>query len=362
MRYGLYFLIQGHLGISHFGLRQQVAKRFGVQGAVREQPPSHLTLKYDFEANEKQIEEIHCLVSHFVKSRDCQDCYFSIGGIGQFGESTIFMNAVASPEAKDVMNQLFSQLKNLPWMTWKDESGKPIEAEFLELHATLAYKDVTPEQYPEIYAFIEDSLKNQEPVNYLFNHIAICPLIDGYRQVERVYYFKDPPTSLHNSINIPIGHQGLCDSGHLKIPDLVQVEGTIEEILPLAKSIIHFDEKRVRFWKSDHVDALVNVAIERRVAGLENKTKFADIVNIIIQKHCNAILYGGYLRDIFACGQLSDDIDMLYTLPVNTLQEVCQVHNWDFYRKKEELTGQNGFLMLDSLHIAKICSNRTSPR
>ena len=119
MKYSLYFLIQGHYGIDHFKLRQEIAEQFGEYEAVAMQPPSHLTLKYDFSATQQQLEELEkVLIEYCLSIQDPAYLEFD-DHFCHFNQETIYIAPHPSPLLKDQLAELHKRLKSLPWMTWK---------------------------------------------------------------------------------------------------------------------------------------------------------------------------------------------------------------------------------------------------
>ena len=77
-----------------------------------------------------------------------------------------------------------------------------------------------------------------------------------------------------------------------------------------------------------------------KVDGLEQwGIRFIDIFNIIVQLGQRAFVYGGFIRDVFATGAISDDIDVLFTCSVEKLVDVCEARKWPYYLKKDPDTG-----------------------
>eukprot|EP00003_Mantamonas_plastica_P024277 TRINITY_DN4493_c0_g3_i1.p1 TRINITY_DN4493_c0_g3~~TRINITY_DN4493_c0_g3_i1.p1 ORF type:complete len:313 (-),score=109.23 TRINITY_DN4493_c0_g3_i1:93-1031(-) len=60
---------------------------------------------------------------------------------------------------------------------------------------------------------------------------------------------------------------------------------------------------------------------------------------MIIDGGYQVFVYGGFLRDLFH-GKIGDDIDILFTCPVDFLVEECDKREWSYYLKRSEKTGK----------------------
>eukprot|EP01094_Clydonella_sp_ATCC50884_P025805 TRINITY_DN6912_c0_g1_i1.p1 TRINITY_DN6912_c0_g1~~TRINITY_DN6912_c0_g1_i1.p1 ORF type:complete len:545 (+),score=184.50 TRINITY_DN6912_c0_g1_i1:79-1713(+) len=330
--YSLFFLLPGTAGVSHFHLRSSIAEKFHVHEALARQPPSHLTLKYNFQASVFQLNELQMALDDLASN--LRAAPMRVGGYGHFSNNVIFTEVHRSEEVEKAVARFLTCMRSLEWMTWKQLTPDKTEMDELHLHATLAYKDIGP-KFDEIWAWLHEGDRAKQHHDVLFDHIALCSLDatleNPFWQVDKVYFFQPPECSLSTSLDF--------DETVSHVPDLA-VARTVSAASVLTTAAEEMLDNAVVFHSSV-IDSMVHLALTRHVEGLEEwGVRFIDIFNIIIQQNQRAFVYGGFLRDLFTTGSLSDDIDVLFTCSCEALVEVCKARGWPYYLKKHPDTGE----------------------
>lgn len=155
-------LLKGDAKKYHTKLRAEVCKKFKVPLALKSKIPSHITLKYSFEANAKELKQLEKTIEEFTK-RNCE-CNIVIGGFSHFLREVIFLKINETKEMRNVQKGLVSKLKELNWITWNEHDGKN-----MKFHATIARHDIGT-KFDDIYSYVND---HERIFESKFNNIAI---------------------------------------------------------------------------------------------------------------------------------------------------------------------------------------------
>ncbi len=147
MTYGMLCLLPREVEEYHHRLVSEVAEKFDLEIAKRENLPAHFTLKYSFETD--RIQELEQLIKEFVKRKKQP---IRIGGFGGFAHKVVFIDIKPTENARKLFIKLFRQLKTRPWMQWDK-----FDSETLHFHATLA-KEVN-DKYDEVIEFLKGKEK-----------------------------------------------------------------------------------------------------------------------------------------------------------------------------------------------------------
>ena len=124
----------------------------------------HFTLKYVFEANEKQLNELINSLEKFVRNNKSASAWLS--GVNKFPDSNrvVFVEQIRSKEATELVESLTLLLNTFKWMQWdkfdnKINGPKPHSTVFLD------DKGITDEQFEKLVKYfgnknIEFSIDN----------------------------------------------------------------------------------------------------------------------------------------------------------------------------------------------------------
>jgi hypothetical protein len=299
----------------------------------------------------------------------------------------LYLKCRISGAFKSLLVELHTRLKALPWMTFSKKHPVSLqgdahfgdETESLYPVATLVLGApegiVTRDNAKDVVSFVRDFIAAEAARGHdtqfrvSFDHIALCPLEDGKRLVSKVIYFpvqqqrqQQPSADAGETAETqPPAEKWMCASHVLSIPDLTAVTGdltgvatdpakaedsrevvpdadiSLAEVLPLP-GLPH----TAIAYRSTHVDDLIAVGLRRAVEGLEGfeNNTFGSIFNFILQypEKYRAYVYGGFIRDAFTTGTLSDDVDSLFTSPVSRLVPDFEMHGWPYFCKRDEAT------------------------
>lgn len=166
-------LLREDIAMYHKELKEELKQKFGVQQALKTNPPSHITLKYNFK--NKELGKVKQLLADFAKQRNPSK--YEIGGFDSFDKNVIYLKVRASKEMKKAHTKLLQALKNITPLRKYDKSEN--------YHVTLALRDIG-EKYEEIMKY----LQNKKPCfQAYFNNVAILKLEKKEWIIEEKYEF-----------------------------------------------------------------------------------------------------------------------------------------------------------------------------
>ena len=116
MKYAIFYLIKGKAEIYYKNIIKNIAKISGEKYLIDNPLPSHITLKYTFDADKKQIKELEKIIGLFVKRQ--KKSKINIDGFNNFNKFVVYMDVKFSMEAKYVRNNLIKQLSFLLFGTF----------------------------------------------------------------------------------------------------------------------------------------------------------------------------------------------------------------------------------------------------
>lgn len=181
--YGIVYLLPEAVGEYHERLRLDVEKRFSLTGGTRLNAPSHITMKYRFEA--ENISEVEGILSDFAKSQTKTS--WSLIGFGRFINSdsyVIFVDVAASQAARMAHARLLKRLKELSWMQWG-----PYDNADLHYHVTIANRGITIENFDAVWDYVNH--QPQPHFNLFFDNLALLKIESEIHTVYQQYYFRD---------------------------------------------------------------------------------------------------------------------------------------------------------------------------
>ena len=136
------------------------------------------------------------------------------------------------------------------------------------------------------------------------------------------------------------------------VDDLLEADATWKQLRPLVDPTVPGSlpfkvyagvdmSEQSTLWRSAKLKAFVGKGLEAQVAGLPDGITFGALVTEIHAAGFNAYVYGGFVRDAFTdLATVPDDVDMLFTIPVLKLRDLCTAKGWPSHVKVDEKTGQ----------------------
>lgn len=142
-------------------IRKECAAKFGVKAALK--PPVHITLYRLFKLEnsfEKQFIRLFKALGHTLQPFEQQ-----LENFDSFNTHTVYIRAVKNPEIMQLnrsVSAVFSKYKIDPQETKSNLSFTP--------HITIAYRDISPEVFPEIWQEYKDRKFKRE---FLIDRITL---------------------------------------------------------------------------------------------------------------------------------------------------------------------------------------------
>ncbi len=161
MKYNIRYLIKGEAGAFQQKLMQEVETRFDVHEARKTKQHTHISLKYSFQANDEEIQELENVLAGFCATTKAVP--FKVKGFGHFDKDVIFLEITDEEAVRKVYNKFYKEIKKLPWLVFKTFDGKT------HFHASIAHSDIK-----ERFDAIWNHLQGYAPeFDMLFDNITI---------------------------------------------------------------------------------------------------------------------------------------------------------------------------------------------
>jgi 2'-5' RNA ligase len=151
MRYILPCFFAGPIREYHQALVDEIAARFDLPFTRRQAIPAHFTLKYHFETDD--IAAVEDLLAGFARAHAAAP--LTVGGFGHFDEDVVYVTVTPSPPARATLAELFTALRQLPWMPWSPHDG-----ENLRPHMTVA--EYCRPRFAEVWRHVEGRARRFE--------------------------------------------------------------------------------------------------------------------------------------------------------------------------------------------------------
>jgi 2'-5' RNA ligase len=144
MRYFIAFHLKGAEGQAVDALREKIASRFDVHAAMK--IPPHVTLFNPFDADPAVIEPL----KNALRALAAEQPPMSVGitGFNSFDGAVWFLDVEQKPELLTLKEKIASAVRTAAGVEDR-RAGRGTH-----FHLTLAYKDVTPEAFSAIGAFL----------------------------------------------------------------------------------------------------------------------------------------------------------------------------------------------------------------
>ena len=181
--FGIVYLLPDEVSVYHRSLRHKIEDAFNLVGHHDLHAPSHITLKYRFQA--LNIHEIDHTLETFSLSQ--AKTKWNIKGFNFFqnaGAFVLFMDVVPSIAARQAHNQLLEALKQLDWMQWS-----PFDNATLHYHITLAHQGLNSQNFDKVWSFLgQIDTPNFE---LCFDNVALLQINEGVHTVCKKYWLSN---------------------------------------------------------------------------------------------------------------------------------------------------------------------------
>ena len=189
--FGIVYLLPKTVGNYHRELRLKIEKEFKLTGRTELNAPSHITLKYRFQAED--IQEVEEILQDFSTTQT--KTRWSLNGFNYFtnsGSFVIFIDVIPSQETRKAHAQFLDRLRQIGWMQWG-----PFDHAAIHYHVTLAHHGMTTENFDEVWAFVN---QHKSPdIELFFDNLALLKIDDGIHTVYKTYRFLDAEVGLQNA-------------------------------------------------------------------------------------------------------------------------------------------------------------------
>lgn len=174
--YGLVYLPPPVVKEYHLNLRQAIEERFHLTGSLKLNAPSHITLKYRFEAH-NNINEVEEILADFSNIQTKTG--WSISGFNSFQSPdnfVIFMDVIPTEQMRAAHLRLSSMLNEIIWMTWK-----PFDFPHLHYHMTLAHKGLHQDNFNAVYQYVQTFTPPLFELS--FDNVTLLKIEEGYHHI-----------------------------------------------------------------------------------------------------------------------------------------------------------------------------------
>lgn len=182
--FGVVYLLPDEAKEYHERLRFDVEESFALTGDVRLLAPSHITMKYRFDA--ENTADLERVLSDFAGSQ--VKTPWELDGFGHFintDSRVIFIEVAASPATRMAHARFLEQLKGLSWMQWG-----PYDHANLHYHVTIANHGLTRENFAAVWEYVNRQAPPQ--FDLYFDNLALLKIEGETHTVYRRYGFGDP--------------------------------------------------------------------------------------------------------------------------------------------------------------------------
>lgn len=130
-----------------YAIKQEIAQRFGTKVAITK--PAHITIIAPLRADEEKLAAYDTILQQ--QAAQTQPFQLQINGFGHFGNKVVFLNVEASAPANDLYQRIRKDL-----LLQLIERPKFFPYKVLNPHMTVAYRDLTPEMFNDIWEEYKD--------------------------------------------------------------------------------------------------------------------------------------------------------------------------------------------------------------
>lgn len=181
--FGIVCVLPEGAGTYHRTLHRKIEEKFNLTGDTELKAPSHITLKYRFQA--EAIHEVEQVLQTFSTTQPVTK--WSLQGFNYFtnaGNYVIFIDVLPASDVRTAHARLLEDLRRLPWMQWG-----PFDDANLHYHVTLAHTGLTSENFERVWAFIHQ----HEVPNFSlsFDNLALLQINEERHTVYKQYWLSD---------------------------------------------------------------------------------------------------------------------------------------------------------------------------
>ncbi|MEM7111073.1 MAG: 2'-5' RNA ligase family protein [Chloroflexota bacterium] len=181
-KFGIGYLVPESASQYQLNLRQKIQTRFNLTGSSKLKSPSHITLKYPFQAEETQA--VEQLLQRFSATQP--QTKWAIRGFNYFqnGETyVIYMDVIASLAARKAHEQLLEALHQIEWMEWGE-----FDTADMHYHVTVAQKGLTKHNFDTVWAFV--NRQTWPNFDLHFDNVALVQLQEGVGTIIGQYWLS----------------------------------------------------------------------------------------------------------------------------------------------------------------------------
>jgi 2'-5' RNA ligase len=175
-KYFLALIPPAHILEKAHHIKQLIRDEFGVKYALKS--PPHITMKMPFNYNEAKEEVLEKKLFDFLEGQG--RFLVKICGVGTFGNRVIYLNIEKSPELALFQSSLKTFCKRE--LNLVDE----LSDRNYHPHLTVAFKDIKPNLFPEIYKLVE---KNAFDQGFVAEDLVILKRVEHNWKVDKKLVF-----------------------------------------------------------------------------------------------------------------------------------------------------------------------------
>lgn len=180
--YGIVYLLPDDIARYHVDLWNKVEQKFNLTGKTKLNAPSHITLKYRFEAH--NILEVENAISTFCVLHHPPT--WSLNRFNFFNNDAkfvIFIDVDATEYCRQTHAAFLDTLRPIQWMRWGE-----FDHSNLHYHVTLAHRGLNAENFEEVWQFV-----NTQPKPYFdlrLDNITLLKIENNNHSIYRKFTLK----------------------------------------------------------------------------------------------------------------------------------------------------------------------------
>ena len=182
-QFGIVYLLPETAKTYHKQLRLDIENEFGLTGSTQFTSPSHITMKYPFEA--EHIEEVEDILYSFSNSQ--AQTIWSLKGFGHFINPdfrVIFIDVKPSQATRAAHARFLQKLRQRSWMQWSLFDGTN-----LNFHVTLANRGLTLNNFESVWNYVNQ--REQPQFELFFDNFALLKIESEIHTVYKRYQFQE---------------------------------------------------------------------------------------------------------------------------------------------------------------------------
>jgi 2'-5' RNA ligase len=183
-QFGIVYLLPEPVRKYHEELRLNIERKFNLTGRLTFNAPSHITMKYRF--NAASIEAVEEIMLEFSQTQ--VKTAWTLQGFNFFSDPdplVIFINVVSATETRTAHAHFLEKLRELTWMQWG-----PFDNASMHYHVTLANHGLTKENFGAVW----DYVSQQPPPQFKLqlDNLALLKIESEVHHVYKQYQLRSP--------------------------------------------------------------------------------------------------------------------------------------------------------------------------